>query len=147
MRICFDACFAIALYDEREPLNKAARACFNLYVETRPSNSILFPWPVMYETISTRMARVPRQMDLINAHFKALLSRNQLHFIDDATFRDRAMDACFRAVPNRRSLSLVDCIVREMLSAKELQATALATFNRRDFYDVCRKHNKAIIPN
>jgi hypothetical protein len=55
------------------------------------------------------------------------------------------MDACFVG-SSKRPLSLVDCVVRELLSEARLQTNALATFNVPDFYDVCRKFRKKIIP-
>lgn len=87
-------------------------------------------------------------MDAINRHLKSLRLRGKLEFINDAEFRDRAMRECFpEVVPkSRRALSLVDLVVRQILSEKRLQTTALATFNVADFYDVCKKFRKKIIP-
>jgi predicted nucleic acid-binding protein len=135
----------IALYDETEDQHEKAVQCFDLYIEKRPMNSVLLPWPVMYETLSTHMARAARRMTEINRHLRSLRTRGVLHFVDDGEFRERAMEACF-AGSSKRPLSLIDCVVRELLSEKRLQTSAFATFNVSDFYDVCRKFRKKIIP-
>ena len=146
MRICFDACFMIALYDETDGYHQNALECFDAYIDKRPMNSVLLPWPVMYESISTRMARATRRMEMINRHLKALRTRGALEFIDDSLLRDRAMTACFPETSKVRALSLVDHVVREILSENRFQTSALATFNIGDFYDVCKRFRKKIIP-
>jgi predicted nucleic acid-binding protein len=147
MRICADSCFLIALYEETDDLHARATHCFDNYIGNG-RHGLLIPWPVMYETISTRMARVPARMDRINRHLKTLRTSGKLQIIDDAKYRESALRNCFPNVAPRlrRTLSLVDLVIREILSTKSLQTDALATFNVGDFSDVCRKHRKAILP-
>jgi predicted nucleic acid-binding protein len=148
MRICADSCFLIALYDETDGYHSRALACFGAYIE-RGRHSLLVPWPVMYESVSTRMARAPARMARINTHLKTLRLARKLDFLDDTGFREAAITQCFAVGAQSkppRSLSLVDCVVREMLSDKTLQTHALATFNVKDFYDICRKFRKAMLP-
>jgi predicted nucleic acid-binding protein len=146
MRICFDSGVVIGLYDETDPRHDEALLCFDSYIEKRPLNSVILPWPVMYESISTRMARVSRRMERINAHLKSLRTRSRLEFVEDSPYRERAMAACLPETRHIRALSLVDCVVREVLSDKHLQISALATFDMPGFHDVCKKFRKKIIP-
>lgn len=147
MKICTDACFLIALYDEKDRFHDKALECFTNYIEKGP-NGLLIPWPVMYESISTRMARAPRRMDLINRHLKILRTTGKLDFIDDAHYREAALKNCFPDIATRirRPLSLVDVVIRGILSTKRVQTHALATFNYPDFVDVCKKYGKQILP-
>jgi predicted nucleic acid-binding protein len=147
MRICADSCFLIALYDETDDLHSPALKCFDSYIE-QGRHHLLVPWPVMYESISTRMARVPRRMDLISRHLKILRTSGKLDVLDDTEYREAALRNCFPDIPPkiRRSLSLVDIVIREILSTKRIQTHALATFNHSDFYDVCKRHRKRMLP-
>jgi hypothetical protein len=79
MRICFDACFMIALYDETDGEHQRAVDCFDLFIEKRRMNSVLLPWPVMYEAVSTRMARVSGRMEKIDRDLRLLRTRGALH--------------------------------------------------------------------
>src|SRR5579885_3641686 len=99
--------------------------------------------PQMYECLSTRMARARQRMDRIHRDLRLLRTRGVLHLIDDGRYRDRALNACFAAI-GKRPLSLLDCVVREMLSEPRLQTSALATFNSPDFFDICWKFRKKI---
>jgi hypothetical protein len=147
MKICFDACFLIAIYDQGDSYHQTALECFNSYIERRPLNTVLLPWPIMYESISRRMTRDRRKMEYINRDLKSLRISNKLEFIDDRPFRDQALASCFpiEAI-NYRSLSLTDIVIRQILSDRRLQTHALATFNKRDFSDVCKRFGKTIIP-
>jgi hypothetical protein len=147
MRICADACFLISLYDETEQRHAKAAECFETYV-VKGRHSLLFPWPVMYETISTRMVRQNRRMERIDTHLKSLRVKGQLHFVDDTPYRDRAFEACLPCNQSGtyRGISLVDRIIREMLSDKTISTHALASFNIPDFIDLCRRLNKPLLP-
>jgi len=149
MNICADAGFLIALYDERDEYHKRAEECFEIYLSKRP-NVLIIPWPVLYESISTRMARAKERVERIDAHFKALRIKGQLKLLSDDQFREEAIEQCFseakRNVRLYRSLSLVDRVIRLVLSDTNTRIGALATFNARDFHDVCRKFRKDIVP-
>jgi predicted nucleic acid-binding protein len=146
MRICFDSGVLLGLYDEKDPYHDRALLCFDSYITQRPLNAVILPWPVMYESLSTHMARTSRRMNAINAHLKALRVRGKLEFIEEGPYRDRALAACLPEGGHRRALSLVDCVIRELLSDKSLQITALATFDIPGFHDICKRLRKRIIP-
>ena len=147
MRICTDSGFLIAVYDEKDDKHREALRFFSDKVERGP-HQLLVPWPVMYESISTRMARAQNRMIRINAHLKSLRVNRKLQFVDDSSFREKAITECFAAVETRsfRPLSLVDLVIRAMLADRELRADALITFNARDFRDVLLRFRKKLLP-
>ncbi len=149
-RICADTGFLIALYDERDPkLHHIAVSCFVELFEEAP-NRLVIPWPALYETVSTRMARQMRSVRKIDVHWKMLRSRGQLEFADDSRFRAPALDECLLETakqPGRyRPLSLADRVIRGLLSSRDLKLDALLTFDVQGFADVCRKFGKEIAP-
>ena len=134
MRICADACFLIGLYDETDQYHAQARNCFVEHIE-KGRNMLLLPWPIMYGSVSTRMARSERRMRAIDRHLRTLRVNRQVEFIDDSCYRIEALAECFPDSPNRRyrPLSLADVVIRKMLMHGELRVNALATFNVGDF--------------
>jgi predicted nucleic acid-binding protein len=147
MKICADSCFLIAIYDETDTNHGKAVECFTVQIERGP-HTLVIPWPVLYESISTRMVRAGRRMTRIDTHFKSLRATRKLDFLDDHRFRDRALSKCFSSetgIPYH-ALSLVDRVIHEMLMDRSLQTQALATFNVRDFREVCAKFRKKILP-
>jgi hypothetical protein len=68
--------------------------------------------------------------------------------LDDLPFRKKVINQCFdelsKPPANRRNLSAVDRVIREILSDRSLRISALITFNPRDFEDVCRRFRRAV---
>jgi predicted nucleic acid-binding protein len=56
MTICADAGFLIGLYDQRDDRHDRAVEDF-VKLFGSGANRLLIPWPILYETVSTRMAR------------------------------------------------------------------------------------------
>ena len=148
--ICADACFLIALYNEKDiPRRRKAESCFTEFFATS-LHRLVVPWPALYETVSTKMARRARTIRQIDSDWKKLRSRNQLEFVDDSNFRDKALDECLTEAAKDsgryRPLSLVDRVIRGLLSDPNIKIDVLLTFNIGDFSDVCRKFKKEICP-
>jgi len=98
--------------------------------------TIVVPWPTMYETLRTRMVRNRKAMQL----FEEYLRRPQLTFIDDSPYRDDAFDLTFSSsLRTSRPLSMDDCLIRLILDDVNIAVNYFATFNNRDFSDVCSK--------
>ncbi|MGA8874353.1 MAG: hypothetical protein WB555_02415 [Candidatus Korobacteraceae bacterium] len=89
-------------------------------------------------------------MSLLEQDWKRLLRQERLALLSDLAFRDGAIDECFdeltKPKPHARSLSLVDRVIRRMLSDRNLRLEALITFNPGDFVDVCQKYHRTILP-
>ena len=56
MTICADAGFLIGVYDQRDERHDEAVGDF-VRLFGNGVNRLLVPWPMLYETLSTRMAR------------------------------------------------------------------------------------------
>ena len=131
-----DTCFWYALLDERDPYHKQAQIMWG----NRNSMQYLIPWPVMYETLRTRLARRPIAMQ----KFATLLKRPNAIHLDDTRYR---VEALSMTLSGRQSLalSLVDNVLRVMISDISLRVDCLYTFNQKDFRDVCSRRSVAII--
>ena len=138
--ISVDAGFLIGLYDESDQFHlKAAEYFLSFFDSTR--NRLLIPWPVLYETVSTRMVKNRKGLALLERDWKLLRGQGRLELLPDTQFRDAAIDECFEELgkpnPHYRSLSAVDRVLRKMLSDVNIQIHAFVTFNPKDFRDVC----------
>jgi predicted nucleic acid-binding protein len=97
-------------------------------------HSILVPWPVLYESLRTGFARNRLAME----RFERELRSPRVLLLDDAPYRDEALAHSFEwSLRRRRPLSLVDCVLRLLLDDVRTRIRYLATFNQRDFVDVC----------
>jgi len=106
-------------------------------------NYIVIPWPCLYETINTRLTR--RKSEL--AQFENILKDPKIIYIDDTIYKFSAIENVFDRNNNysEGAHSLVDSVIREMLLDINLKIDYLATYNARDFQDICFKRNIEIL--
>jgi predicted nucleic acid-binding protein len=139
--ICADTGFLIGLYDPTDEFHSKAKKYFLDFFDSGP-NHLLIPWPVVYETVSTRMVKNKSGMALLQGDWKRLSAQRRLDLISDGRYRDNVVDECFEELgkpqTHYRNLSAVDRVIRKMLSDKSLRVSALLTFNPKDFIDICR---------
>jgi len=103
---------------------------------------LLFPWPVLYETVNTRLIK---NRDGV-ARLDSLLKRGNAILIDDTDYRGPALQATIRESHNRvRAISLVDMVIRFVIADPNVRIAALLTFNERDFADVCLKRRVELL--
>jgi predicted nucleic acid-binding protein len=103
---------------------------------------IVLPWPILYETLRTRLVRNVASL----RSFEAYLSRPHITYLEDASYRNAALELSMDSSLNRaRPLSLVDCVLRLMLEDVNMKIDYLITFNVGDFSDVCRTRGIEII--
>ena len=145
--ICVDSCFLIALYDETEVTRHSrAESIFLEYFDV-VQNQLLVPWPILYESISTRMVKNRKRMDMLNRDWKTLEKQGRLVLLDDLPFRKKAITESFKELqkePGRyRALSLADRVIRNILC--EVEIDGFITFNVGDFVDVCTRFHRVII--
>lgn len=101
-------------------------------------SGLLIPWPTLYETLRTTMVKTGNRLAL--QRFQQYLTRPHVEFLDDSFYRQDALDLTFSSsLRDFRPLSLVDCTIRLMLEDTNVRVDFLATFNTKDFEDVCRK--------
>lgn len=146
--ICVDTGFLLGLYVESDQYHLRAQRYSSEYFESAP-NRLVIPWPILYETVSTRLVKDRRAMNLMETHWRRLLQQRRLQLFSDLAFRDEVMDECFnelrKAVAIARNLSLVDRVIRRALSDVNVRIDALITFNPGDFADVCREYRRQML--
>ncbi len=116
--------------DEREHIEE-------LFEKLRLTN-VLAPWPVIYETIRTRLARNRIALERL----EVLLKNLRITFVEDASYREGALELVFESSVRKRPprpLSMVDCVLRLMLDDVNMKIDRFVTFNAPDFSDVCGK--------
>ncbi len=97
---------------------------------------LVVPWPTMYETLRTKFVK----KTLALKQLKDYLARPHVERLDDTRYREDAMKLTFSsALTQHRPLSMIDCLIRLIMEDKNVKIDLLATFNERDFADVCRK--------
>jgi len=98
------------------------------------NNSVILPWPIMYETFNTRFARNKLGLE----RMRSIIKSPRTNIVDDSPYRDGALDEMLRAALERaRALSLVDCILRALMRDINVRVDAFLTFNEGDFVDIC----------
>ena len=128
--ILIDTGFWIALYNERDAYHETA----NEIMEVVQDTTLLIPWPSLYETVNTRLSK--NKNGIIN--FETLIKRPNTILLDDSEYKENALDYSMEnSTKSIRPISLVDSIIREVLSDVSLKIDYLITFNVNDFIDVC----------
>jgi predicted nucleic acid-binding protein len=135
-----DTCYWIGLLDSKDQHHDASTVISDLLINQK----IVIPWPCLYETISTYLIRRKDRLSLLE---QIIRSNSNIEFIDDTEYRNKALNNVFEA--NNKyteySHSLVDAVLREMLSDINLRIDYLITFNNKDFIDICIKRGIEII--
>ena len=104
--------------------------------------NIIIPWPCLYETLSTYLARRRSQLVLL----EELISRPNISLFDDKDYKDEALRQVLKL--NRQAgytYSLTDGVIREILKDIDVRLHYLVTFNQKDFIDICVQRQIEII--
>lgn len=96
---------------------------------------LVLPWPILYETLNTRLVR----NTLALSRFENYLKRPNVDYLDDTRYRETALNLSLESSRRSRALSLTDCTIRLILDDVGVKIDYLATFNARDFADVCHR--------
>jgi predicted nucleic acid-binding protein len=106
----------------------------DIYERVR-NHSIVLPWPIVYETLRTRLVRNRIAMQRFESQLKSL----RVDRLDDTPYREDALTLSIESsLRRRRPLSLVDCLLRLLIDDRNVQIDSFVTFNVADFSDVCR---------
>lgn len=125
-----DTCIWYSIYNNRDCINQAD---IDALVDIMNGMTILMPWPVTYETLRTRFSKNKASM----IEFEALLRSSNVVQFDDSPYREKAKAQCFMSAKIGRSLSLVDCLLRELLDDINVGVDLFVSDNKDDFADVC----------
>ena len=136
--ILVDSGFFFALFEPRDSVH--AEACSK--AEWLDVFRVIVPWPILYETVNTRLARRPDRV----ARFERLLRRPDTELLDDSPYRlDAFENTLARAIGRREPTSLVDSVLHAILDDVNVRVDAMLTFNHRDFERVCRSRGVEIL--
>jgi hypothetical protein len=142
--IILDTGFWYALFDPRDDSKECfhSRAQEHAYLIDGNVNRILFPWPVVYETLRTKFVKNVQGMEGL----QRVLRGQNVQLEDDQPYRSDALDLCWQScLIQKRKLSLVDCVLRLMLDDANLRVDVFVTFNPRDFHDVCKRNRVEMV--
>jgi predicted nucleic acid-binding protein len=136
--ILIDTGFWFALYDKRDPNYWKATELFDFLSIGR----IIIPYPSLYETINTRFVRNRHGL----SEFKLFISNNDVHLLDDSIYKSDALNLTFdSSIFKDKNYSLVDMVIRLMLSDDNLNINYLISFNPGDFIDICIRRRIEIL--
>lgn len=96
-RVLVDSGFFVALCNGRDQHHASARRL----EEGRDVGPIILPWPILYETVNTRLTRRPQDL----AKFGAIVQLPETLLLDDAPYREDSFVAELAQNPARRSLA------------------------------------------
>jgi len=136
--VLIDTGFWIALYNERDKHYSKANE-LQEYLEIA---NVLVPYPSLYETINTRLTKKSLSLN----DFKRQLEKNNFEIVQDDDYKADSLEITFNSsLINKRPLSLVDTIIRQMLADEHLNINYLISFNPGDFIDICTRRGIIII--
>jgi predicted nucleic acid-binding protein len=104
--------------------------------------NVVVPWPTAYETLRTRFVKNAAAL----RQFELFLKSSNVLFLEDEEYRASAFELSLdSALRKTRPLSMVDCLIRLIIDDPNVNIRYLATFNVRDFFDVCAKNGVEIL--
>ena len=127
MKVLADSGFWFALYNKRDQFHNEALEIFDLIEKQR--FNILIPFPTLYEVINTRFVKNISAKKSFN---KIIINRTN-KIIEDKNYKEKALKEVFES--DFRTLSLVDIILRKIISDINIKINALITFNKNDFIE------------
>lgn len=128
-----DAGFWIGFCDTRDSKHEQSVAI----LDSMSRCQWVVPWPILYEVVGTRFVKRPSIVERLN---RALDADTAVSRVDDRPYRERALSVTLSwAVAKKRTVSLVDMVLRLMIEDQIPPLHALVTFNPGDFTDSCRR--------
>lgn len=128
--ILVDSCYWFGLYDVKDQHSSFAK-------EVEPIISgykLIIPFPSLYEVLNSKFIRNKIALNSIEKQIKS----GDIILLEDEKYRESALENTYsiyrKQIPQ---ISLVDSIMREMLSDVKLRIDYLVTVNEKDFKDVC----------
>lgn len=112
--------------------DRYTKNCNELMTEIR-NDKLFIPWPVLYETVGTRLTRRFESMQRFKDKLDAL---DNDCFISDVEFRDDAFIFCKeQALKKGGHFSLVDSVIRMIIESRKYNINRLFTVDS-DFDDL-----------
>jgi len=125
-----DSCYWLGLLDPADQHHYRSLSIANLL----KNHTLIFPWPCLYETVSTHLAR-SRNRTLLLEQF---INEPGVTFLHDELYKTNALFQVFEySRVMGYTFSLTDSVLREIIKDANVKIDYLVTFNHRDFHDVC----------
>src|SRR5208337_646918 len=118
-----DSGFWIGLLDPSDPCRPHAQRLRPVVERCH----VLLPWPCMYEFLRSRLAKRADTLVML----REILSSPALERVDDAPYRDIAVERCLSAGAHERGLSLADHVLRGIASNENVKVHGIVTFNAK----------------
>lgn len=135
--ILTDTCFWLGLVDPRDQYHEMS----NTIADVIEGHQIVFPWPCLYETISTHLTRRREQL----LYLEKLIKKPEITLLDDTEYKDNTLEEVFNSNRLGFTYSLTDSVIREILKDINVRVDYLVTYNNRDFEDICQKRQIEIL--
>jgi predicted nucleic acid-binding protein len=131
--VIIDSGFWFALYDKSEvERHRKAISIFDKIKETK----IIIPWPTLYEILKTRFTK--NRISMIQ--FELFLKKGNVIRLNDEVYKeDSLVDTFQKSLDHNRPISLVDVVIRNIISDEKNKIDYLVTFNEKDFVDIIKK--------
>ncbi len=136
-RVLIDTGFFFALLNERDQHHASALEREG-WLDTVP---ILLPWPILYETVNTRLVRRPESL----AKFGAIVRSAETVLLDDTPYRAGSLSVLLTGHQAISSLSLVDTVLCSIIEDVNVPISAMLTFHERDFLVICQQNNVELL--
>jgi len=134
--VIIDTGFWYAFYDARDQHHEEAQE----KADVLETSTMLIPWPSLYETLNTTFV----ENTLVVRRFETLLRRANVVRISDEPYREPALEIVLTTV-TKRSMALVDMVIRLILDDINVRKHGILTFNPKDFVDLCMKRQIAMM--
>ena len=131
--VLVDTGFFFALFNKRDRNHSTALKLQDLF-ETQ---HVILPWPVLYETVNTRLARNSANLE----RFSDFTQKPNIQLFDDSQYREKALKEVLNQQLPSEQTSLVDAILCCIIEDPNVPITALLTFDQRDFFEICLKYS------
>lgn len=106
------------------------------------ANTLIVPWPTMYETLRTRFVKDDEGL----TSFVEYIDHANIDFIDSRPYDEQALSSTRDwAFNKKRPMSMVDCLIRQVIEDRNAAVDALATLDHRDFQDVCAQYGVVLL--
>ncbi|KAB7739836.1 PIN domain-containing protein [Parvibaculum sedimenti] len=129
-----------AIFDQRD--RPQEREAVDRLADRIARFHIIVPWPVTYETLRSRFVKNRLALE----GFEKQLKSPNIILVEDTPYRDEALALSLESsLRKNRPLSLVDCLIRILLDEPDMKIRYLATYNERDFSDICRNRSIEIL--
>lgn len=133
-----DTGFWLGLFDKTDNYHEASKEILDLI----DGHIILLPFPCLYEMMRTQYVKNKKRL----LEFESFINHKNVVLIDDTQYKESALLKVYELNKiNYITYSLVDSVLREMISDINLKIDYLVTFNTKDFSDICAVRNLKII--